>query len=300
MVVLQKIIRPAIVNPRVLLLTMILIVTYTAGVVLINERFPHVTLADGKEALQLSTIAIGLIFSFRINTSYDRWWEGRKLWGQLVNDLRNLSIKFPLYFEVKEEERVRFARLLVTFAYSLKHHLRTEKFNFCLLELPAPPESIKHQPLYVTQEIYGILSNATPKGSANGLSHVIVDGHARALMDICGACERIKGSPISGWFTASIWIWLSTYLMMLPWLIGAKLGFWTVPIMMFCGYFGIALELLAEEIQEPFGCDPGDLPTDKICHNIARSLEQTCGVPLDPGAIDDCREGLDVVEPNRL
>jgi putative membrane protein len=287
MVVLRKIIRPALVNPSVLGRAMFLVITYTTVVVLLNDRFPNIHLGETSQALQLSTIAIGLVFTFRLNTAYDRWWEGRKLWGQLVNDLRNLSIKFPRYLELAEDSKIRFARLCVAFAYTLKHHLRSDRFDMTLLNLEPPPPQAVHMPLYVTEQIYDILSSTAPRSNASHISQLLIDAHAKALMDICGACERIKSSPISGWFTASIWIFLSTYLLLLPWLVAPHLNYWTIVVMVFCSYFAIALELLAEEIQDPFGCDPGDLPLDQICHNIARSLEQTLGTALDPGVLDD-------------
>jgi putative membrane protein len=251
------------------------------------KRFPDVHLGETSQALQVSTVAIGLVFAFRINSAYDRWWEGRKLWGQLVNDLRNLSVKYPRYLEVSDEVRIRFARLLVAFAYTLKHHLRNDRFDMTLLNLEPPPPDTPHMPLYVTEQIYDILSQTPPRANASHISQLLIDAHAKALMDICGACERIKSSPISGWFTASIWIWISTYLMLLPWVVAPHMSYWTIPVMVFCGYFGIALELLAEEIQDPFGIDPGDLPLDQICHNIARSLEQSLRITLDPGNADD-------------
>src|SRR6266850_1690557 len=69
-------------------------------------------------------IVLGLFLVFRTNTAYDRWWEGRRLWGQLVNDLRNLSIKVRCLAKVSDEEAHRFGRLLVNFARALKEHLR--------------------------------------------------------------------------------------------------------------------------------------------------------------------------------
>src|SRR5206468_2010598 len=116
--------------------------------------------------------------------------------------------KFQLYFDVAELDQERFAKLLTAFPFALKHHLRDSTFDLTALQLPKQPESVTHLPLFVATEIYSMLSAASAKDPAFGMVQLLMDTHARALMDICGACERIKNTPISGWFISSIWIWL--------------------------------------------------------------------------------------------
>src|SRR6185437_11739077 len=189
-----------------------------------------------------------------------------------------------------QEKRERFARLLTAFPFALKCHLRDQRFDVTAVQLPAVPPEVPHIPLYLAQQIYQLLNEPTTSETKEdeSLKRLLIDPHAKALMDICGACERIKFSPISGWFTACIWIWLIAYLFWLPWLVAAQLDIWTVPLMAFASYFGISFELLAEEIQEPFGCKANDLPTDQICKKIAMSLEQTFEMKLTPADCADC------------
>jgi putative membrane protein len=256
---------------------MTIIFLYTATVVGLVNYVPSFHGVEAKDITDVSSIAIGLIFAFRINSAYDRWWEGRKLWGQLVNDLRNLSIKFDSYFNAEPEEKSEFGRLLVVFAFSLRDHLRDLRSDLAAMGLRNVDSTATHQPLYVAGLIYRFLQ-ARRSSLSHELDFLLLDRQVSALMEICGACERIRKSPIAGWFKASIWIWLITYLAVLPWLLVGELHAYTLLAVLFASYFGVALELLAEEIQEPFGIAPNDLPLDLICANIERSIQQVLHV----------------------
>lgn len=247
--------------------------------ILIVYLVKHVSHFQGVEAIDItasSTIAIGLIYAFRINSAYDRWWEGRKLWGQLVNDLRNLCIKFDLYFDVSAEEKAEFGNLVSAFPFALKDHLRGIRTDLTSLGVAVPHDKTndRHAPLLTAALIFEFVQKKRLHTSHEFIDFLIVDKHLSAMMDVCGACERIRNTPISKWFNVSIWLWLTVYLSMLPWLLADELHLWTVLVVMFAGYFGVAIELIAEEIQEPFGRDANDLQTDKYCETIAESVRQ--------------------------
>jgi len=255
--------------------TMTIVLLYSAIVVWLVQYVPPFHSVEAKDITEVTSIAIGLIFAFRINSAYDRWWEGRKLWGQLVNDLRNLSIKFDSYFKSEPEEKKEFGRLLVAFAYSLRDHLRGSRTDFAALGLAGIDATTVdfHQPLYIAGQIYKFLQ-VRRSSLDHELDFLMLDRQISGLMETCGSCERIRNSPIAGWIKASIWLWLITYLAVLPWLLAGELHFYALVPVVFASYFGVALELLAEEIQEPFGLDTNDLPLDSICASIAASVQQ--------------------------
>ncbi len=91
-----KVLRAALPHSRIFWGAMLAVAAYSGLVVFIFQYLPHIPSLEAKDITAVSSIGVGLIFAFRVNSAYDRWWEGRKLWGQLVNDLRNLSIKFAL------------------------------------------------------------------------------------------------------------------------------------------------------------------------------------------------------------
>lgn len=276
----SRILRHFIINPKVFWPTMLAIVSYSIAVVYFNEGYPKFHLSETKEALSLASIAIGLVFAFRTNSAYDRWWEGRKLWGQLVNETRNLAIKLNLYLELSAEERDRLVRLLAAFPFSLKEHLRSSRYNLELLGLPPMDASLKHVPLYISEEIQSRIVKGKRIPVTNGLEMFLFDNHTRALMDICGSCERIRNTRLPGWFEVAIWVWIASYLLALPWFLAPNIDMWTVPVLVFVAYFGISLEMLAEEMQEPFGCTPNDLPLDQICLTIIGSVEEIMHVNI--------------------
>ena len=256
--------------------TLLALFVYSILIVFLVKHVPHF---QGMEAIDItasSSIAIGLIYAFRINSAYDRWWEGRKLWGQLVNDLRNLCIKFDLYFDVSSEEKAEFGNLVSAFPFALKDHLRGIRTDVSTLgvALPESRKSEPHIPILMASLIIEFVQKKRMNTSHEFIDFLIIDKHLSAMMDVCGACERIKNTPISKWFSVSIWLWLTVYLTMLPWLLADELHNWTVLVVLFAGYFGVALELIAEEIQEPFGLDANDLRTDKYAETIAESVRQ--------------------------
>src|SRR5438128_229209 len=139
---------------------------------------------------------LGLFLVFRTNTAYDRWWEGRKLWGQLVNDLRNLGIKVRALVKIDDAEAHRFGRLLVNFARALKEHLREgirPKQLSVYKNLAVEP---RHVPANIALMIRDQIRRWKEQGQIDGFEELQLDPHARALMDVCGACERIRRTPL--------------------------------------------------------------------------------------------------------
>jgi putative membrane protein len=282
----KKIARAALPKSPVFWGAMLAVFVYSLVVVYFVNFLPHMQVTEAEDITTKTSIAIGLIFAFRVNSSYDRWWEGRKTWGQLVNELRNLSIKYDLYFQSTAEEKKAFGNLIVAFAFALKDHLRDRKYDLARVGIQVTEGTADHVPLYIAQLIYKNVqqkarenqaSKANQSGSDSHLELLLLDSHMKALMEVCGACERIKSSPIAGWIQASIWIWMMAYFAILPWLLAEQFRLWSVAIELFAAYFAVALELLAEDMQEPFGYDQHDLPTDIICMGIAKTTNQILG-----------------------
>jgi putative membrane protein len=219
-------------------------------------------------------LILGTLLVFRTNTSYDRWWEGRKLWGQLVNDSRNLAIKVQTCVRADQADKKRLGRWLSDFALALKGHLRG---GVRLAELPGfAATQISHQPAhvpaYVSTRIYEQFEAWRQSEQLGGFELLFLDQHAASLMNICGACERIQKTPISlsyRWFIRQSII---LYLLTLPFGLVDSFHWWTVVAVTTLGYFMIGMEMIAENIEDPFGHDEDDIMLDDICHNIERSV----------------------------
>lgn len=200
---------------RVWLLVAILAL-YAAGVALLHQvQLVHGTLI-GAQFHGLMGLVLGALLVFRTNTSYDRWWEGRKLWGQLVNDSRNLAIKVQACVRADRADKERLGRWLADFAYALKEHLRE---GVRLADLPGFSDAAVQPapvPAYIATRIYQQLETWRQRTQLGEIELLFLDRHVAALMDICGACERIKKTPISVSYRWFIRQSIAIYLLALP------------------------------------------------------------------------------------
>lgn len=212
----------------------------------------------------LLAVVLGFLLVFRTNSAYDRWWEGRRLWGQLVNDTRNLALKVKTL--VPAGQRGPIAELLTAFPAGLRDHLRGEA-SLTRLGLPDPPEPVAHVPLYLVDRLYALLKS----WSLDPMTWLLLDRQISGLMDVCGGCERIRNTPIPRSHEAFIRLCILLYLLVLP--IGLDYGPWIFPAVLVIGYFLLGVEQVAEEIQDPFGKEPDELPLDRICVTIAESVK---------------------------
>src|SRR5687768_16060129 len=122
---------------------------YAGLAFLIDRYYLHRVETVGAEFHGFLGLILGTLLVFRTNTSYDRWWEGRKLWGQLVNDIRNLAIKVQTCVRAETSEKALPGRWLCDFAWALKGHLRG---NVRLRELkgfPATKSEPAHVPAFI-------------------------------------------------------------------------------------------------------------------------------------------------------
>lgn len=216
---------------------------------------------------------ISMLLVFRTNSAYDRWWEGRKMWGALVNNSRNLAIKLAAMLPGDaEQDRTFFRETIPAYAAALKDHLRNEITRIALFDnsptLAAEIDHSKHVPNQVASIMMQRVIELHRAGHISGDELIVLNAELQSFTDICGACERIKNTPIPYSYSVFIKKFIFTYILTLPIGYVFNLGYWIIPVTGFIFYVLASLELIAEEIEDPFGGDPNDVPTDKIAHNI--------------------------------
>jgi putative membrane protein len=223
--------------------------------------------------------AISMLLVFRTNTAYDRWWEARKLWGQLVNVSRNTAIKLAAILP-QEDQRTRewFALLLGRFAYALQLHLRSEKTRVALDALRhAELEGLdpnRHMPAQIAALIHARVHRAYREGEISGDQLIGLTSDLSAFMDICGACERIKNTPIPYIYSSFLKKFIVIYSLTLPFGFVFSLGYIAIPVVAFIFYVLASLEIIAEEIEDPFGTDANDLPLDRLTEIITANTSE--------------------------
>ncbi len=222
--------------------------------------------------------AISLLLVFRTNTAYDRWWEGRRQWGALVNNSRNLAIKLTALLPGDESSKNLFAQLIPTFAFSLKAHLQSEETRWELDERPHPEipnfDHNGHVPSQVVRNIMNKLRQLQTEGRLSLESLLFINPELMSFMDVCGACERIRNTPIPYSYSVFIKKFIFLYVLSLPVGLVFSLGYLTVPVVVFVFYVLGSLEIIAEEIEEPFGKDANDLPMERLCGTIRKNVEE--------------------------
>ena len=223
--------------------------------------------------------AISMLLVFRTNTGYDRWWEARKLWGQLVNVSRNTAIKLNAMLPADaEHERAQFVTLLARFAKELRVHLLSEKTRLALDEGPHPEleglDRSKHVPAQLAAMMHGRAHRAYRAGMLSGEQLLGLTPDLTVFMDICGACERIKNTPIPYSYSTFIKKFIVVYTLTLPFGFVFSLGYIAVPVVVFVFYVLASLEIIAEEIEDPFGLDANDLPLDRLATMIGANAAE--------------------------
>jgi putative membrane protein len=227
------------------------------------------------------SIVLGLLLVFRTNTAYERFWEGRKAWGGMVNSCRNLArqiwVAFPARHSSDRAGKVAALKLLVAFAVATKLHLRGEVPNDELAALMSPEKFTKIQtvnslPLQVSFWIGDYLQQHYNRGDVN--SYQLSDMHLllNDLVGHMGACERILKTPMPMAYAIHLKQLLLLYCLSLPFQMVGSVGWWTGPIVVLISFTLFGIEEIGIEIENPFGRDENDLPLDLICDTMYRNL----------------------------
>ncbi len=227
------------------------------------------------------TLVLGCLLVFRTNTAYARWWEARKLWGALVNVSRNMAVKVADLVRASDADLVKFRTEIVAFAYGLRDHLRREADIKKLDGFKDCVDSPKHVPAYIVTRMYEELGSWKKDAFIDGDELRVLDEEARRFLDICGGCERIRNTLIARSYRTFARQCVFLYLLTLPWGIVNTFHSLTIPITAIVAYFMLGLEIVAEDVEEPFGRASDDLDLDGLCNAIEVSVHEIFGRRLD-------------------
>lgn len=231
---------------------------WAALVVWVETDVFRVAVPLGPSFLSILGIILGLLLVFRTNTAYDRWWEGRRLWGQLVNVSRGLSRQLAT---APVERRHEYAELLATFPSTLMTHLRQPR------GAPGP-----HQPNALLDRLHQAVRDDAESGRLGTDGRLVTAPLLQQFDDVLGACERIRNTPIPFSYSSYVKQFVMLYALVMPFGLVQEFGYGTVVACMFTFFATMGLELLAGEVEEPFGTDRNDLPLEDISAVIARDV----------------------------
>jgi len=227
---------------------------------------------------ELVGAALAVLLMLRTNTGYDRWYEGRKLWGGIVNQSRNLAQIGVSYGPRDAKWRRDFVRWVAAFPYACCDSLRGACDMKPLRELlgeRAAEElaAAQHKPLYVTQQLARMLNQAVSDEQMDRFAFMEAEHQRALLIDHIGACERIMKTPLALALSVKIRRFLVLYLIALPFGIFDRAGIATPLIVMLVAYPLISLDQISVELQNPFSTQRlSHLPLGEISQTIQRNV----------------------------
>ncbi len=254
----------------------VLVCVVWAVVVVVIHKYAQ-PLAIPSTVHGLVGVALGLLLVFRTNASYDRFWEGRKMWGGIVNETRNLGRASSVL--LKEEPGLMGAvlRWTIAWAYAARDSLRGEK-SLGPVGDELPPEEVQavltagHVPLAVARRITTTLADARDRGRISDYVLMTLDQNTQLLIDYLGACERIHKTPLPFAYVVHLRRALILYNFTLPFALVDSFGWGTILATLMVAYTFFGIEEIGVEIEDPFGRDDNDLPLEDICATIQRNL----------------------------
>lgn len=220
-------------------------------------------------------IALAIFFGFRNNVSYERFWEGRKLWGSLLNTTRSLSRQVQVLTGSKEGNQ--FVDLMISFTYALKHQLRHTDATADISRISGSALAVQlksaiYKPAMLVREMGSWIRELKLQGKLDSIQVASLDQNLNELSNILGGCERIASTPIPYTYKVLLHRTVYIYCFLLPFGFVDSLG-WMMPIIVvFIAYTFVALEAVADELEDPFGLEPNDLALNSLCSMIENTL----------------------------
>ena len=232
-------------------------------------------------------LALGLLLVFRTNASYDRFWEGRKLWGGIVNESRNLIRGAAIHLRTDRDLLFELTRWTAVFPYAVARGLRGEP-GLGPLSVDLPAEQIgvaaasQHPALAIAVQMTDSLNRARERGLVSDIVYTALDQNTQQLVGYLGGCERIRNTPLPFAYVVHLRRALVLYCYTLPFALVSSYGWYTILDVLLISYVFFGIEEIGVEIEGPFGHDDNDLPLDGICETIHRNLYAIAGIESLP------------------
>ena len=236
----------------------------------------HFGLSD--KPFSLIGLALGIFLGFRNNTSYDRFWEGRKLWGGVVNTSRSICRKIDtMIFDVDDDQKHELIRLVACYPHLLAQHLRKES-DFSVIQHLCKDTSFLEKEKNVPAAFLHMLGLRFRKlyedQKVHPFHYPCLEEELQTFTNLQGGCERIKATPIPFSYNVLMHRIVGIYCLTLPFGLIETINDFTPLAVAVVAYAFLGLDAIGEEIEDPFGRDPNDLPLNYISTMIEMNLMQ--------------------------
>jgi putative membrane protein len=243
----------------------------------------------------LISLALGVFLGFRNNTSYDRYWEGRKLWGRLVNDARSFArlTTNVIDLDVTPSARIDLGQLTalkrelvyrtIAYVHAVRLHLRNELTDLSVLAPLLPEDELRalrvqrNVPLAILQTLSQGVARARKLGVLHNRDVHLFENMISDLCDVQGGCERIKNTPIPWSYTLLMHSIVAVYCFALPFGLINTTQLATPVVVVLIAYAFLGLDAVGDELEDPFGKDYNDLPLTQLSRMVEVNLRQLLG-----------------------
>lgn len=262
------------------------------GLVWLGSGHLGIQTGMGVAPYEIIGVVLALLLVMRTNSGYDRWYEGRKLWGGIVNQSRNLAIMGATYGPQDRGWRSRLLRWVAAFPHAARHSLRGERDLWDMRGLLSEPEiraleQADHLPGYCSLQVARLLQQGVQQGDLDRFAFMKLEEQRSQLIDHIGGCERIMKTPLARVMSIKIRRFLFLYLAVLPLAIVDKCGMLTPLLTMFVAYPLLSLDQIGIELENPFSekrlshLPLGDIG-DAIQENVMALDEEPLELESDP------------------
>lgn len=242
----------------------------------ITSHIPHIALPI--TPFEYSGAVLALILVMRVNSGHDRWWEGRKLWGAIVNQSRNLALVVKSYTEPKNEIAQSLLQWIAAWPFTMRDALRGERDLIEVEALLGAEEAkrlreVGHMPTYVGFKIASMLQALKQTNGIDGFMFLRAETERSQLIDAIGACERIRNTRMPLVLAIKTRRFIAMFLLLLPFALVDRVGWLNPLVVALVAYPLFCLDEIGAELQNPFSPrNLSNLPLDEICRNIAKNV----------------------------
>lgn len=240
-------------------------------------------------------VALAVFLGFRNNASYDRYWEGRKLWGSILSESRTLTRQY-LTLVTDNQQRQAFVYSLAALSHALRHQLRGTDASHDLQRLLSVEvyQTLKNARFIPNLLILHLARQLQTQRQQQQLEPILaaqMELPMAKLTESISGCERLNSTPLPYTYVVILHRTAYLYCFLLPFGLVDAIG-WTTPIMVaFIAYTFFALEALSDELEEPFGTSPNDLALESMCVMIETTLKEM----LDEKELPEAVRAVDFV-----
>ncbi len=252
---------------------------FASSIVYFRPFFLEYNLYINPTIFTLFGVALAIFLGFRNNASYERWWEGRKLWGALLNDTRSIARQSYSLIDSEnyQNQRTNLINTLIAIVHSLRHQLRLTNSEADLsrllnIEAVAKVKNAQFQPIILLQMMAEQIKVAKKEQRITSIEQLAFEENFNKISDIIGGCERIASTPIPYTYSVLLHRTVYIYCFLLPFGFVESLGWMTPFAIVFIAYTFVALEAIADELEDPFGLQPNDLALDAMSQMIENTL----------------------------